>query len=379
LTIAVASGAEALPSPARAAAPLVEFLVTGGATLALFPLAWLAERALGLDAAELAVGFTTFHAAHLVNDPHFSVTYLLFYRNARERAFGTAFAPGQRIRYLLAGIVAPVVLLAWTIGAIGNGSARSLGLLIELMFALVGWHYVKQGFGMLLVLSGRRGVRFHASERRALLAHALAGAAFAWANPAVASREVEEKGVVYTALAHPRSLELVTGILFALSALWLLVALVRKVRRERRTPPLAPLVGYVVTIWLWSIFSSLDPLMVYLIPALHSVQYLYFVWLLRRNEAREAEAAPHFGRPTKERLFLLGFSAVALGLLQFHAVPSVCDWARLLVPHHPTMSLDDLGPTPWFAALFAVVNIHHYVMDTVIWRRENPETRYLYV
>jgi len=36
-----------------------------------------------------------------------------------------------------------------------------------------------------------------------------------------------------------------------------------------------------------------------------------------------------------------------------------------------------LGPTPYFAAIFAFVNIHHYVMDHVIWRRDNPETRYL--
>jgi hypothetical protein len=74
----------------------------------------------------------------------------------------------------------------------------------------------------------------------------------------------------------------------------------------------------------------------------------------------------------------LGLSAVALGLLQFHVVPSICDWARLLVPQRSPLALADLGPTPWFAALFAVVNIHHYFMDTVIWRRENPETRYLY-
>jgi hypothetical protein len=29
------------------------------------------------------------------------------------------------------------------------------------------------------------------------------------------------------------------------------------------------------------------------------------------------------------------------------------------------------------AAFFVVVSIHHYFMDAVIWRRENPETRYL--
>ena len=33
-----------------------------------------------LDVAELAVGFTFFHLAFIVNDPHFSVSYLLFYR-----------------------------------------------------------------------------------------------------------------------------------------------------------------------------------------------------------------------------------------------------------------------------------------------------------
>ena len=74
----------------------------------------------------------------------------------------------------------------------------------------------------------------------------------------------------------------------------------------------------------------------------------------------------------------LAVSAVALGILQFHFAPSLLDWARWLVPHRTPAKLADLGPTPWFAGLFALVNIHHYLMDTVIWRRENPETRYLY-
>jgi hypothetical protein len=38
---------------------------------------------------------------------------------------------------------------------------------------------------------------------------------------------------------------------------------------------------------------------------------------------------------------------------------------------------ESLGETPFFAAFFLVVNLHHYFMDYVIWRRENPETRYL--
>src|SRR6185369_9323448 len=178
---------------------------------------WLAVRTLGLEAAELAVGFTAFHAAHLINDPHFSVTYLLFYRDAKARAFGAAFDPAQRARYVAAGLVAPVVLLTWAAVAIANGSARGLGWLVELMFFLVGWHYVKQGFGVLTVLSARHGARYQAGERWVLLAHAFAGWAFAWASPAVPAAEVEEKGVVYTALAHPLGLERLAGVLLALS------------------------------------------------------------------------------------------------------------------------------------------------------------------
>ena len=65
--------------------PWVEFLVVGGATLLLFPIAWALRGVVGLDTSELVFGFTFFHAARVLNDPHFAVTYILFYRDARAR------------------------------------------------------------------------------------------------------------------------------------------------------------------------------------------------------------------------------------------------------------------------------------------------------
>src|SRR5580693_3648815 len=102
-------------SPSRArrtrvrAAAVAEFLLVGGATPLLFALSWWLRRAVGLDAADLAFGFTFFYAAHVINDPHFSVTYLLFYEDVRERAFGRATPPLQRARYLVAGVIVPVL------------------------------------------------------------------------------------------------------------------------------------------------------------------------------------------------------------------------------------------------------------------------------
>lgn len=352
---------------------IVEFLLVGGATLLLFPLAWLTRRFIGLDTAEYAVGFLTFHGAHLINDPHFAATYVLFYKDARRRALGDVFAPLQRLRYWIAGLLVPISLAVWTVYAISSRSAPALGSMLQTMFFLVGWHYAKQGFGVLTVLSARRGVVFSSAERRVFLAHSLACWAYAWASPSDPGRWLEEKGVVFASLPHGPALELLTFLAFLASALALLAVLFLRIRSAGRLPPLAPLLGFLVTLWFWTIFTSLDPLMVYLIPALHSIQYLYFVALLRRNQAREDEGPPRFGRPASTQLAFLALSSIALGWILFHGAPRTLD--SLLTPR--SSSLSDLGPTPFFAALFAAINIHHYFMDHVLWRRENPDTRHL--
>lgn len=362
--------------PIALRARLIEFLLLGGATLVLFPLAWLFRKGAGLDPALDAVDFWAFHAALVINNPHFAVTYLLFYKDAKSRAFGRAFSPTQRVRYLIAGVLVPLGLIAWAGGAISAGSAQAMGLMIQLMFLLVGWHYVKQGFGILTVFSARRGFFFHPSERKAILAHCFAGWAYAWASPADPGRDLMEKGVIYKSIAHPPGLERITQIIFFLSTLALLWVLFRRWRTERLLPPLAPLLVFLTTIWLWTVYSTIDPLMVYLIPALHSIQYLYVVWLLKRNEARAAEGPPHFGKPVALRLGILAASAVGLGWLLFRGAPSFLDSA-LVMTKSAFESRGGLGDTPYFAAIFVFVNIHHYFMDHVIWRRENPDTNYL--
>ncbi len=350
---------------------VVEFLVVGGATLPLLPIAYLLKRALGLDSAELAVGFTAFHAAHVINDPHFAVTYLLFYRNARERAFGAAFSGAQRVRYWIAGVVVPIVLGGFTLFALGRHSAEKVGYLLQLMFFLVGWHYVKQGFGVLSVLSARRGVRLSPGERRVFLAHCIAAWLFARTNPRDLGHEASSDGVYFTTLPHPPGVGFVACVAFALSTVALALVLFRTWRRSGRLPPLAALTGFLVSVWLWTAFSRIDPLLVYVIPALHSIQYLYFVWLSRRNEAAESAGPPAFV-PIGKALLRLAFGSIALGWFLFRGLPGLLD--QYLVLKDP---FDPLGETPYFAALGTFVNIHHYFMDSVIWRRGSPEARHL--
>jgi hypothetical protein len=355
---------------------ILEFMAVGGVTLLLFPLSWLVRRIFGLNSSEYAVGFAMFYAAYVINDPHFAVTYLLFYKDVARRAQGEEYSLAYQVRYWIAGFVGPAFLVAWALSALVTRSAESLGEMVQLMYLLVGWHYVKQGFGVLTVLSARRGVRITARERTVILAHCFAGWAYAWASPAAPPGEFEEKGVVYHALGHPRVIEIVTGAVLVVSTVALGAVLALRWRRERRMLPLAPLTGLLVTVWSWTIFSSADRLVQYMIPALHSIQYIYFVGLMKRNQARAAEGPPLFGRPAAVRVGFLALSALGLGFVLFHGAPAIFD--GLFTPRPARGAPPQaMGPTPFFAAIFVIVNIHHYLMDHVIWRRDNPETRYL--
>ncbi len=361
---------------------VLEFLAVGGATLLLYPLAVWFQRSSGIDQSTYLTSMVAFYAAHVINDPHFGVTYVLFYRRAKQRLWGGEFRGAQRIRYFTAGLVVPAVMIGWLVWAMRSHSAERMGQLIQVMYFLVSWHYVKQGFGVLTILSLRRGIRYAVLERRLILAHCFAGWAFAFCTPSGPSYQVEESGIVYWTMAVPRWAEMLTQGIFFATGLGVLLVFWRKWQREHVLPPLAPLLGFFITIWLWSVYSGFDPLMAYIIPALHSIQYMYFVWLLRKNEtlaessglALDEDLTSFAPKRLGLRFFTLGASALALGWLAFRGGPQFLDG-------HLVLSDPDarggLGATPYLAAIGTFVNVHHYFMDNVIWRRDNAETRFL--
>src|SRR5690606_7034476 len=101
-----------------------EFLITGGLTLILLPLAYFYRKSAGLERSEYIVSFSAFYAAYLINDPHFSASYLLFYRNARARFLGPEFQGAQRVRYIVAGLIVPLALIAWIVASMLMQSAQ---------------------------------------------------------------------------------------------------------------------------------------------------------------------------------------------------------------------------------------------------------------
>lgn len=109
--------------------PIVDFLLLGGGSLIVLPLLALAYP--GQERPVVIVGFSLM-LAHVINHPHFTQP------------------PALRIRYLIAGAIVPLLLAAYFCIAIISSNLIWLGLAANLTL-LVGWHYVKQGYGMLIV------------------------------------------------------------------------------------------------------------------------------------------------------------------------------------------------------------------------------------
>ena len=139
--------------------------------------------------------------------------------------------------------------------------------------------------------------------------------------------------------------------------------------------------AYVASLYLWILIARINPLWLLIVPALHSLQYLAVVWRYQTNVERDsfdAESDP----PPKALSFLgplyrfrlLGFivGGTALGYLGFWLIPSAL---TALIPYDRQV----LGSSLFFFIVLIFINVHHYFLDNVMWRRGNPEvSRYLF-
>jgi phosphatidylglycerophosphate synthase len=107
--------------------------------------------------------------------------------------------------------------------------------------------------------------------------------------------------------------------------------------------------------------AALHPMWILLYPFFHSLQYLLFVYAYKRGERASGSA----------RGIWSWFAASLLGGAMFFALlpMSLEQWLN------PGMSLF----LPVTAAFVIFINIHHYFIDNVIWRKEHTEmTQYLF-
>lgn len=342
-------------------------LLGGGSVLVLAALLMIAPR--GESLAVLASAMLVL--ANVVNHPHFAASYQMFYGTWRDvRREG--LASDLQWRWAFAGFWAPFALIvALAVGAwqwlLGQGTL--LGVMVSLMGALVGWHYVKQGFGMAMMDAALKRNYFKPAVRQALLINAYACWAAAWtlANNSPLAKGLF--GVAGIAIHVPPTLTLVVCLVAAVTTVWCGLALFRSTQEWHarglswQQCPWAGVLAYVISIYVWTVFVGLEPAFLLVVPFFHSLQYLTVVSRYKLNEAQ-------FSSSTPSSLKTFVVVACVLGAVGFWMIPGALDFMR-------TGELPLWGEAAALATACAwlFINVHHYLIDNVLWRQGNPKVK----
>lgn len=346
--------------PSHLFGPLLDFLMLGGGSLVVCA-AIVLLLPKGISSAQQIALISIIMIAF--NQPHFANSYQMFYDGFRDKAFGASYPRNLRLRYIFAGVVVPAALFLFIAVASLAGNARVLGLGTNLMLLTVGWHYVKQGYGILVVDSVQKRVFFSNTAKTVFRVNGYVCWSVSWLgfNHALWQSKTYI-GIPYYTFPIPNPIYYAA---IGLAVVTSLAALVMLFQRWRQAPGRLPwngILAYVATLYLWTIFIDINPLVAAVIPTFHSLQYLAVVWRYQLNKRVEKPE-------TSFSFFVL--AGVLLGFLGFTALPWVM--ANML-PYDEKL----LGPSLFLFACYIFINVHHYFLDNVMWRRENPDMKYVF-
>lgn len=351
--------------------PWADVLLLGGASL----IAWLVLTLLHLDGKQVAqLAVLMLLLANFVNHPHFAYSYQLFYGAWNDVKHG-AMPPDLRRRWWLAGFIAPAMLIpGLAAGALLwlNGKPVALGIMLNLMGLLVGWHYVKQGFGMAMMDAAFKKRYWPAATRKAMLMNAYACWIAAWTLGNSTTIAKDLWGIMGIALDMPGIVVIAACATAAGTTAWCIVEIHRAIRQWKsqqltgdlnwRHYPVAGLVAYLITLYCWIGLIGVEPAFVLVIPFFHSLQYLTVVGRYKANES-----AAGGWRPRKLALFTL--IGVVLGGVGFWLLPGALDYIR--TGRVPQLGGEALA----LGCCWIFINVHHYLIDNVLWRQGNPNVK----
>lgn len=346
--------------------PVVDFVTFGGLSLVLLPLMLLLPAS---DQVTRSAMLATMLLSHIINHPHFAHSYQIFYRGFAAKAFGDGLNPVMRLRYQFAGIAVPFLITAYLGWSCLRGDARLLGYAGNAMALFVGWHYVKQGYGLLMVDCALKRQFFSAADKRVLLINCYAVWTGAWLWFNASAEKTDMLGLSFYAFDFPAWL--VSAGLAATMTTSLAAALtLARAWRSAGALPLNGIAAYVASLYPWLILIKLSPLWLLLVPAFHSLQYLGVVWRFEINREKSQTGAEKslLGSSLGAHLAKFVIAAVLLGYLGFLILPGFAD-------SHVGYDKSAIGGSFFAFAALIFINVHHYFIDNVIWRRENPESQ----
>ena len=245
----------------------------------------------------------------------------------------------------------PVVVLVLV--AITYWFFSSLELIIQILVVLLIWHYVKQSYGVTIWSSVSEKVSLsYKTKQQILAAYLFIGAAAIVFIHNTSSNFLYLGQYIQLADLDPLVSEIFTYL--AASSIFFLLF---KIKREtnisfksnlRLNLPL-------ISTFVWFLAIRVSQVAIVLLPLVHALQYSPFVYRATSSILR-----------SKIRLFGYFVGYVIIGFLALHQLPKFL-----------ATSIDGETGGVLFSTVLIVINLHHYALDSVIWKMSRKECREL--
>jgi hypothetical protein len=323
----------------------VDLACVGGASLVAFALLGAVYQS-GATRAEwlwTAAALLTW----VCNYPHFAATIHRLYHRRENVA-----------QFPFTALAVPPLVAAGVAGSFASPDVVA-PLFVKLFLLWSGYHYSGQTVGVTLIYARRAGFVAAGAARLALSGFVF-GAYLTAITRAEATMTAQTfYGVTCPTFGLPRFVPvLAEHAMWACGAVFLLLAAGWCVRQRRLLPPVVLLPAAAQLVWF--VLGSRDPNFVVFVPFFHSLQYFLVAWATHVSErVEQGEAAP-------TRASVLAESAKWGG--------AVCAIGAFLFWMLPHSLASGTGAGFQFAApvVLAGVQIHHFFVDGVIWKLNNP-------
>lgn len=341
-----------------------QFLMVGGFSL----IAFFFVKLMGSNPADSNTSWFIYYFSFVANFPHFLSSYHLLYYDFRNRIF-------SNYRFLLASIIAPMLLIGALVYGMVVPDIKVMGHILNAMYFFVGWHYIKQTFGVVAVCNAQDKISYDKVERFAIKGFLYSIWAVSWVSLNSSGAENAMEGIPVKSFSlDPIFLKWAYAFM-VFFALYMIQLGYQKYIREGKVMSAG---GYVSILALlaWYLPVLYNPTYFLVVPLFHSLQYLYFVYLVKANQANER--APTKKSPEERKAFfntLYGFLIwpfITGAIFMWH-LPKWLDSTFSMAQAFPNAQ-------PFMFAFTVFINIHHYFIDHAIWRHDNPTMKkYLFV
>jgi len=299
----------------------------------------------------------------LVSGPHYGATILRVYEQREDRQ-----------RYVFFAVYVTIALAIALVVAVHNALVASVLITIYLTWSP--WHFSGQNYGLAVMFLRRSGTPIDPISKRALYASFLLSAGLAilaihsqQADFAFAPTTISAPNTPVMMYGHLPSW--LTNALFAVLIPGYVAALAIAGWRLRRRAPLSALGPAVALVFTQALWFTIPALLADWTANRQNTLAFAAIWVSAAHAAQYLWVTSYYARRSGSSSSSLGFFGKA-----FAAGSAVTVLPGLIMA--PTL----LGRIPWdaglAAAVFSVVNLHHFILDGAIWKlREGPVARVL--